>query len=331
MPLEPKFIAEALRQPKGAFGALVDPRFYADALRNIPQTLGTPLPTEQEGMAMLAQDPRYQSPDVNVARAMTDPGTQSALAKAWSDKMDQVGVLGLTVYHGSPHKFDKFDSAHIGKGEGAQAYGHGLYFAENPKVALDYKKRLTNRAQYDPKHWESVDLPPALTKQEWDDLLRLGVKMRKAGNLPAEEMAAWKQLNAKEDLYSRAVDAARPRGDLYTVDLPDDQIAKMLDWDKPLSQQPENVRKAIEGLRYPHGKLTTPMNVDFYKQTGGEILERLQGNYVDTPQGAASALHAAGIPGIKYLDAGSRAAGEGSRNFVVFPGNEELLKILGRE
>lgn len=34
---------------------------------------------------------------------------------------------GITAYHGSPHDFDKFSLEHIGKGEGAQAYGHGLY------------------------------------------------------------------------------------------------------------------------------------------------------------------------------------------------------------
>lgn len=33
---------------------------------------------------------------------------------------------------------------------------------------------------------------------------------------------------------------------------------------------------------------------------------------------------------IRYLDGGSRDAGAGSSNFVVFPGNEGLLKILER-
>ena len=39
------------------------------------------------------------------------------------------------VFHGSPHLFKKFDMSKIGTGEGAQSYGHGLYFAENPKTA----------------------------------------------------------------------------------------------------------------------------------------------------------------------------------------------------
>ena len=47
---------------------------------------------------------------------------------------------GAIVYHGSPHKFDRFDASKIGTGEGAQAYGHGLYLAESPDVAQSYKQ-----------------------------------------------------------------------------------------------------------------------------------------------------------------------------------------------
>jgi hypothetical protein len=39
-------------------------------------------------------------------------------------------------------------------------------------------------------------------------------------------------------------------------------------------------------------------------------------------------MRQAGIPGIKYLDGGSRNAGQGSSNFVVF--DDGLLKILER-
>src|SRR5258706_8248564 len=38
-----------------------------------------------------------------------------------------LGSGPITAYHGSPHDFDRFDLSRIGTGEGAQAYGHGLY------------------------------------------------------------------------------------------------------------------------------------------------------------------------------------------------------------
>ena len=45
---------------------------------------------------------------------------------------------------------------------------------------------------------------------------------------------------------------------------------------------------------------------------------------------AAEKLRSLGIPGIRYLDGGSRGQGQGSSNYVVFPGNESLLTILER-
>jgi len=40
--------------------------------------------------------------------------------------------------HASPHRFEQFSMDKIGTGEGAQVYGHGLYFAENPTVVDEY-------------------------------------------------------------------------------------------------------------------------------------------------------------------------------------------------
>lgn len=44
----------------------------------------------------------------------------------------------IPVGHASPHRFEKFSMDKIGTGEGAQVYGHGLYFAENPTVVDEY-------------------------------------------------------------------------------------------------------------------------------------------------------------------------------------------------
>lgn len=46
------------------------------------------------------------------------------------------------------------------------------------------------------------------------------------------------------------------------------------------------------------------------------------------PQHATSALREAGIPGIKYLDQGSRTAGQGSSNYVLF--DDSIIDILKR-
>jgi hypothetical protein len=108
----------------------------------------------------------------------------------------------------------------------------------------------------------------------------------------------------------------------------------MLDWDKPLSQQSKEVRSAIEKTK----KMLPPNALD---DLGGD-LSLMYGKDV-RPQdflntwesfgakaGGENALKELGIPGIRYLDSGSRGAGTGSSNFVVFPGNESLLSILER-
>jgi hypothetical protein len=55
------------------------------------------------------------------------------------------------IYHGSPYRFDKFSTAHMGTGEGAQAFGWGLYFTELEDIANRYAKIKQNSeafAQY---------------------------------------------------------------------------------------------------------------------------------------------------------------------------------------
>lgn len=47
------------------------------------------------------------------------------------------------AFHGSSHRFEKFDLGAIGTGLGAQAHGWGLYFAENKEVAAEYRRKLT--------------------------------------------------------------------------------------------------------------------------------------------------------------------------------------------
>ena len=54
-------------------------------------------------------------------------------------------ILYQPAYHGTPHIFDRFSLDKIGTGEGAQAYGWGLYFAGKKGVAQYYRENLTPR------------------------------------------------------------------------------------------------------------------------------------------------------------------------------------------
>lgn len=67
---------------------------------------------------------------------LTNP--KAALDAAKSVLANQHGMV--EVWHGSPHKFDKFSMDKIGTGEGAQAFGHGLYFTDRQDIADHYSK-----------------------------------------------------------------------------------------------------------------------------------------------------------------------------------------------
>ena len=67
-----------------------------------------------------------------------------AVAKFRAPTEKQPGVI---AFHGSGADFDEFSLEKIGTGEGAQAYGYGLYFAEKEDIAKFYKDTVSEQAK----------------------------------------------------------------------------------------------------------------------------------------------------------------------------------------
>ena len=85
--------------------------------------------------AMFALGPAGKWPSKGVrAGALAMGGVLGLSDEAEASKLKAI-KQGIKAYHSSPHDFEKFDASKIGTGEGAQVYGHGLYFAENPTVS----------------------------------------------------------------------------------------------------------------------------------------------------------------------------------------------------
>ena len=266
----------------------------------------------------------------NMAQAYPTPatgGTRDQILGAVTQAAINAGPL-MTVFHGSPHKFDKFDASKIGTGEGAQAYGHGLYLAEAPDVARGYATNLANRdvsnqgrlnAHANAKRLADLAGDP---KYAADDLkFALG----------SDPQNPQKQLLLDTLQYLESGTYKTPLsnpGNLYKVDLPDEHIAKMLDWDKPLSQQSAEVQKAV--LALDPGQSLSATGASAYGDIRAMLDSANNAPSVSMAE-ASKKLRQAGISGIRYLDGGSRAGGQGTSNFVVFPGNEGLLKILERQ
>jgi hypothetical protein len=122
-----------------------------------------------------------------------------------------------------------------------------------------------------------------------------------------------------------------------------------LDWDKPLSQQHpdvlEKIKQSPSVMEYMAKEEATRRRLnashpqrleklksagtpyDESRMTGKEAWTALAREYANQRL-VSERLQELDIPGIRYLDQGSRAAGQGSRNFVVF--DPEMIRILER-
>lgn len=266
------------------------------------------------------------------------PAWVNRLLDAAAPKGAQDTLYAIPAWHGSPHSFDKFDMSKLGTGEGAQVYGHGLYFAESPDVARHYRDALSPMlVNGEPaegvmtgtyarlKHEGNLDrlaASEAHYRQKRVDLLE---QIQNVDNTPdgpfttSDDMRKRLQValnHVDEQLASiervRGADVSRS-GAVYNVEL-DVEPEDLLDWDKPLSQQSEKVQKAIAAIN-PNFAAAPVDGSSLYRFLGDDAM-------------ATQRLREAGVPGIRYLDQFSRGA-DGTSNYVIF--DDELVKILGRE
>jgi hypothetical protein len=266
---------------------------------------------------------------------------------------EEAAATGIRAYHSSPHDFEKFDfgAGTARTGEGAQTYGPGGYFAENPAVSGQGGK-----------YWNQF-LPRFAGTPEWEAALAL----RRGG---FDREAVTRQMRAYvEDLRKAGdsdwrksvlplLESGKPVGPrTYEVNIkahPDE----MLNYDVPLAQQSEGVRENLKELigrgwnEFRHADPHTAIN---------------QGLVDFDPRAAAFRMQEAGIPGIRYLDQGSRAftdmisvakrdlqraiekgddhqitrikagiadlenrAEKGTHNYVMFPGTEDRVHIMAK-
>lgn len=246
---------------------------------------------------------------------------KSAIGNRGTFDPDDPNILHQPAFHGSPHDFDKFSTDAIGTGEGAQAYGWGLYFAESRGVATNYRDALSsaeivtvNGEPYDPKKIDHIVAISVETvyeekgdpKEEAERNLRSAAELRTRGKDWANELADQQERVAKALQEGARFDVeTRNHGRLYEVDIPDDVVARMLLWDKPLSEQPDAVKESLAPVLerwFGKGNAEYVINDAASPVTTGKDLVIALGHNKQ----ASVMLDEAGIPGIKYLDGVSR-------------------------
>lgn len=239
-------------------------------------------------------------------------------------------ILYQSAFHGSPHKFDKFTLDNIGGGEGAQAFGWGLYFAGDKQIAEFYRKNLSGEIfkradgkSFDPSNdLYHVNVRAVLNKvlRQTSDInaaveaAKERAKKAMDGSTPGEQAYdyAASDLKTMEDATKSGA-LVQDSGQLYEVNIPEDDV--LLDWDKPLSEQPEFVRNAIYASGYT-SEADGLTGEQIYKDTSDYLRG---GPETENPDELTSKLfNSLGIKGIRYLDANSRLKKDGKHNYVIF-------------
>jgi hypothetical protein len=224
-----------------------------------------------------------------------------ATAKALAPKLGQVTenymvkqgmIQPLTAYHGTPHTIQgQFDINKVGTGEGAQAYGHGMYFAENPEVAKAYRKQIVDANALNANSGKSFN-----SIQDFFDDVAVN----------------------KGNLYKVDIpDADIPN--MLDWDKPfKQQTQQVQDLLKPFMDE-NKLSANAKGVDI----YQTLLNVQGKKPSA---LARGDDFYAGLQKDVSEQLNQLGVKGIRYLDEGSRKEGKGTSNFVVFEPSQ--VKIL---
>jgi len=278
----------------------------------------------------------------------------------------------LITYHGTPHTFEptpdnplgEFRASQIGTGEGAQMYGHGIYLAENEPTARYYAESVSS--QHGQKLVDKAGNEISFPNPDAEGLAEVYLKGSSGYSEAKKQLLELAKDSEYADGYMQAIDALnkwesqgirigkQKEPVVYTADLPDEMVDQMLDWDKPISKQPEAVQKVIfddidlaiaetqKSLSTASDRRAPATAKDLEKLkrerdrianlTGGAYYQQQSLGVTSGRPSASEALRQLGIPGIKYLDAISRGdKAKPTRNFVLFPGEEKKAKIIKRE
>lgn len=230
---------------------------------------------------------------------------------------------------------------------GSRSYSSSARMHDLPddvaEMARGYK---VDAAHYADRVAEWDKNPPIGATITRDELLRRSEHYETKANLFDRMQARLGTVAKKEEKH------------LYKVDVADEAIPKMLDWDKPIDKQAELLGlPPLEKLETMHRSLTdrlvvlekagqhqTPeassirsqMNgisasINRYyvnNRTGGDYYQKLALE-LGSKEKASKALAETGVTGIKYLDGFSRNKGEGTHNYVPF--DPAHAKIISRE
>lgn len=232
---------------------------------------------------------------------------------------------GITAYHGSPYDFDKFSLDNIDSGEGAQAFGYGLYFTDSEDIAKFYKDKLSDEMTSDVRFSFKGEEYERGTP-EWKMLSTIYnrgtanakklVKELKSDLAKGKPYITADQVNRYEAILNQAPKKSQIKqnfGRTYEVDIAP-KASELIDYDKPLGEQNQFVKDALK-------KVADEMNINDARNLGFDDFD-FGGSEQKAIDAAKKAMLDKDQSVVAFLN-----------NWSVFRGNqgagEELLKKHG--
>ena len=233
---------------------------------------------------------------------MPDGSTQYVVGAP--DRLPDVPA-GAEVLQDFPLGRQRMDK--IGTGEGAQAYGHGLYGAEAEDVARGYQQRL---ADISAGEFDAIGIPP----RQWNAATMFARQADPTQpEAAARDFAQWTGSEFTPELVEAYRKTLAQRGKMYEMQINADP-EKFLDWDRPFASADDlerfaaqfdavdpELRRRIEDFGYVRQQQGGPM------PDGNDLIREIFGGVGGKEAvRATEMMREAGIPGIRFLDAGSR-------------------------
>lgn len=301
----------------------------------------TSVPGEPESTGDIGTQPSplEDAPDQPVGEGSDIPTSEVATPDS-----DKAKKKGITVFHGSPHQFDIFDMSKVGTGEGNQAFGYGMYFTNDEKIAKGYATGLSSKKNF----WDYLadDNALKLTRNEFsfikDEIESLGFDGELAErsdlgdiDVDGETVYAPDVLDALSVLFGKNAEK-----ELSDYDLTPEQINRLLEVKKKISN-PQFYKVTLhnsrtdddvnylgweENLSDKQYQLLGDSSIP--KGSGKEIYNSLV-KKLGSQKAASEFLSSKGFDGIVYKSVKGTGGADGQgRNFVVFDPKEVNIEEI---
>ena len=170
---------------------------------------------------------------------------------------------GIIAFHGSGADFDQFRMDKIGTGEGAQAFGYGLYFTDSEDIAKFYKNKISEGVfetpdgrlfdPYEPQGDGTLRIKnPNIRTSILDHDGNIEKSINRAEGIIQNNPNTEASMLAEQDLIT--LRNIKEKGGLKKLEGKTYKVAlapkpdELLDYDKMLMDQPESMQRKVQEI-----------------------------------------------------------------------------------